>query len=83
MDDCRTIPEMLIKAVEKYPSKNILNYKENSKWNSINAKDAFSTISNIVSALRFLGIKDDDKVSILSNTSLPPICLLRNLPSLL
>ncbi len=69
MDDCRTIPEMLIKAVEKYPSKNILNYKENSKWNSINAKDAFSTISNIVSALRFLGIKDDDKVSILSNTS--------------
>ena len=30
MDDCRTIPEMLIKAVDKYPSKNILNYKENN-----------------------------------------------------
>ena len=69
MQDYKTIPQMLRNAVNDHPEKNIINYKKNNNWNSISASDAYSLIIKISSALRHFNIKEDDKVSILSNTS--------------
>ena len=69
MTDYKTIPGMLRAAVNHHPDKNIINYKENNKWISLSAKTVYSYARNISSGLRHLNIKENDKVSILSNTN--------------
>ena len=69
MNNYSTIPGMLRDVVMKNPDKNLINYKYNNKWVSINGLDTYKTICNITSSIRSCGLFENSKIAILSSTS--------------
>jgi len=65
----KTIPEMFFSVLNNNLENNILNYKQDGAWASLNGSDIIETVGNISGALLSLNLKTQDKVAILSNTS--------------
>ena len=64
-----TIPSMFKNIIDNNPDKNLFNYKENNVWFSMKAKEVYSIVESISSALRYHKLSTNDKVAILSTTS--------------
>ncbi|MRG86526.1 AMP-dependent synthetase/ligase [Salinibacillus xinjiangensis] len=61
--------EMLWRTVERFPSKEAIMWKENGEYQSITYEEFWLKIKYVASGLAYLGIKQDDKVAIISNSN--------------
>ena len=65
----KTISEMFLNTTNEYSSKPLYYYKKNNEWIGIKGSDVKSTVRNISSGLRSVGIGLGDNVAILSTNS--------------
>lgn len=68
-DEPHTIGELFLKASQKFPVTNILNFKRDGRWQSINGAEMFSRMRSCAAGLRKLGIQKGDRVAILAPNS--------------
>jgi long-chain acyl-CoA synthetase len=65
----KNIPSLLLEKYKKDPNGKSIGWIENDSIKSIQMKDYFELISEVTLKLEELGLKPEDKVSILANTS--------------
>ena len=68
-DEPRNLAELFLRACEKSPRDNALNYKKSGEWVSISSDEFRSRIENVALGLNRLGIKTGDRVAILASNS--------------
>lgn len=68
-DEPRTLPELFIKAAEKFNLDDALNYKDGDDWKKISAAEVLSTSEHIALGLYSLGLRKGDRAAILSANS--------------
>lgn len=61
--------EMLDKTVRKFPQKDVLMWKEGGSYQSITYEGLWNRIYSAASGLANLGLGEDDKIAILSNSN--------------
>ncbi|MDC3414563.1 long-chain fatty acid--CoA ligase [Aquibacillus sp. 3ASR75-11] len=61
--------EMLYRTVQKFPQKDALVWKESGKYQSITYQAFWGRVYHFASGLMWLGIKENDKIAILSNSN--------------
>lgn len=64
-----SIPEMLFKSIEKNPSKDIFRFKKDGEIQNIKYSEFGLLVERLTSALIESGIKPDDKIAILADSS--------------
>ena len=70
----KTISEMFLNTTNEFSSKPLYYYKKNSEWIGIKGNDVRSTVRNLASGLRSIGVFEGDKVAIISTNS-PRWCM--------
>ena len=67
--ELKTIAHMFHSASEANKNRELLFYKDSSKWNGITGKEISCTVKDISFALKSLGIGSGDHIAIQSNNS--------------
>ena len=68
-DEPNTLAELFLQGVKKHNRPNALNFKKDEKWHSISSDEMISRAENIALGLYSLGIRQGDRVAILSANS--------------
>lgn len=68
-DEPRTLPELFIKAADRFELADALNYKRDGVWHSISSGEMVDRIRYIAAGLHSLGLRKGDKTAILASNS--------------
>ncbi|MGE4231890.1 MAG: long-chain fatty acid--CoA ligase [Bacteriovoracia bacterium] len=63
-----TIAQSFLHRIRNHPNDEVFHYKEGVQWKALTWKDHFQRVLEIYVGLQELGVKEGDKVCILSNT---------------
>ena len=63
------LPQIFFKNSELYENKTLFGFKINSNWEHLSWKDTKDLVLNISSALHEIGVKKNDKISIIADNS--------------
>ncbi|MCY7344750.1 MAG: long-chain fatty acid--CoA ligase [Pyrinomonadaceae bacterium] len=66
-DEPRTLAELFLKAAEKHPRADALNYKKDSEWQRISSAEIVSRSENIALGLYALGLRKGDRAALLAS----------------
>jgi long-chain acyl-CoA synthetase len=61
-----TIPDLILRAVDRLRKPNAFQFKRNGEWVSISTEDFVARVEEVFHGLRALGIQSGDRISILS-----------------
>ncbi len=64
-----TVSQMFYTNINESLNKEVIFYKKNNKWNGLTGKDILSLVEKISFSLYVNGLRYQDKIAILSNTS--------------
>ena len=65
----QTIPELFIKATERFSLSDALNFKHDSEWRAISSTEMLERAKNIGAGISSLGLRKGDKAAILAANS--------------
>lgn len=68
-DEPNTLADLFLNSAKKYNRQNALNFKKDGKWLPISSVEMISRAENIALGLYTLGIRQGDRVGILSHNS--------------
>jgi len=63
------LPQIFFNNSELYENKTLFGFKINSNWEHLSWKDTKDLVLNISSALHEIGVKKNDKISIIADNS--------------
>ena len=64
-----SLPQIFFNNSELYENKKLFSFKVNSNWQHLSWKDTKNLVLNISSALHEIGVKKNDKISIIADNS--------------
>ena len=70
------LPQIFFSNSELYENKRLFGFKTNSKWNHHSIKKTRALVLNLSSALHEIGLKKNDKISIIAENSYKWCCQL-------